>query len=125
MFNTLQNINHRRRINDNDDYDNYDNNNNNYYQLNKLKNSENLYQNTYNPRRKLYIYTQPDSMPLNNTHRDKRIKYRNFSFDNESNKNGNNIYYGNRDNNQKNNNRYLRFNKGGYNRAMDILLGND
>lgn len=113
MLNTYQNINHRYRINDN------------YSSINSLKNSENLYQNTYNPKRKLYIHTQPESTPLT-LNNDKRRKYRNFSEDNDYYRNGINNTYGNRDNVYNNNKKYLRFNNGrGVNREMDILLENN
>ena len=108
MYNTEQNLNYRKKFNDN-------------YFKNKINNSANLYQNTYTPKRKLLIYTQPNSSSLNNhNYINKAIKYKNSSIDNKYDNNN----YGSRDNYPKNHNRYLRYNNGGVNRTIDILMGN-
>ena len=104
VFNTLQNINQRNRLNDSK-------------VTNKLKNSQSLYQKTFSPKRKLIIYTQPNSIPKTNSY---LIRKKNGIKLPIMNNYKEYDYY---DNNSKSH-RFLRYSTDGVNRAMNILLGN-
>jgi hypothetical protein len=118
------------RHNKNSGYKNYYNRNNNYHNNNVmlhtyqnihnnqkrkdlyLENSENLYDNNRFPRKRYFIYTQPETS-----------KNRNFSVDN--NYKYENSYYGNRDNYYKNENPSLGFNTERSHRPKNFLLRNE
>ena len=128
---TYSNINRNRNRIYNDDNDNrYINTNDNHYRNKNYKKRENLYNNTYNPKRRIQLYTQPYINTTNNNFEyiNKRIKTDHFSTDNNvvGYNNDFRYMYRDRDNgitNRKNKN--LRFNTMGPERDLNVLRGMD
>jgi hypothetical protein len=105
MFNTIDNMHHMNRSS-----------NNNI--INKLKNSESLYHKTFTPKRKLLIYTQPDSIPIKTDYSHQKDNGRNLSIENNYKRWNHNL-------NSSKSHKFLRYDTGGVNRAMNILLDKD